>query len=205
VRRGGVLIGNHAQATAIARAARGGNCHDCDADDAPRSKMEATRTVARGLSHTIVCATAGSHRGPASERPWRDPGAAVRFIVDHRGVRELPPLELSEEIPHLEALVTPVGAAAAVRLRHHAPRTSTWAFEFSARNPPRPTIRFVPFARASGLRFPLPARFADGLRSPKRRADISQVQRFDRGDLLVSEDEIRAAVKFLLLRMKIPG
>ena len=63
---------------------------------------------------------------------------------------------------------------------------------------------FLSFAAGERVEIPPPETIADGLRSPKPGAlTFPIVQRLAEAIVLVAEDEIRAAVKFLLLRMKI--
>jgi len=113
-------------------------------------------------------------------------------------------LELLEEIPHLDALVAPVGGGGLLSGCATIAKDINPGIRIFGAEPADGDDTFRSFAAGERVEIPAPGTIADGLRSPKPGAlTFPIVQRLAEAIVLVSEDEIRAAVKFLLLRMKI--
>ena len=195
--------GNHAQATAIAAKFVGVPATIVMPDDAPKSKMEATR------SHGARIVTYNRFTG--------DREAIARRILEETGAALVPPfdhpkimagqgtaaLELLEETGPLDALITPVGgggllAGCATIARSRHPDLRVFGAEPEGAND-------TYLSMLAGERVTItPDTIADGLRAAKPGAlTFPVVQKLVERIVLVSEDEIRAAVKFLLLRLKI--
>jgi threonine dehydratase len=203
LRRGVVAYssGNHAQAVAIAAQSLGAPATLVMPEDAPRSKLEATR--ARGA--TIV--TYNRHRESRE--------AIGRRIADASGAALVPPFDhpwiiagqgtaALEETGELDALVAPVGgggllAGCSVAARSLAPRIRLFGAE-----PERANDTFLSLAAGRRVEIPPPETIADGLRATSPgEITFPILERHLEAVLLVSEEEIRAAMRFLLERLKI--
>ena len=144
-----------------------------------------------------------SHRRASAGGNAGHAGAAVRSSDDH-GRAGHGALELLEEVPDLDAWSSASAAAdcspAARRSRNPSARRSA----FSAWNRNWRTTRSLSFARASASRSPPPETIADGCARPSPgKLTFPIIRQYVEKILLVSEDEIRAAMRFLLERMKI--
>lgn len=196
--------GNHAQAVAIAAGIRGTKATLVMPTDAPVSKAEATAAY----GGTIV----------RYDRLKEDREAIGRRISEETGATLVPPfdhpwivagqgtaaLELLSDTGPLDALVVCVGgggllagSAAAAKGMHplirvfgvEPERANDWALSLQAGHP---------------VEIPPPDTIADGLRTTKPgKVTFPIIKELVEEILLVSEEEILAAMKFLLLRMKI--
>ena len=196
--------GNHAQAVAIAARAAG-----CPATlvmplDAPKSKVAATRTQGgkivsydrfkedRTVIGNRIAAETGAALVPPFDHPW---------TIEGQGTTGL---ELLDDVPDLDAIVVQIGgggliSGCSIVARHLKPGIRVIGVE-----PADGNDTFLSLAAQKRVEIPPPATIADGLRShcpgeitfPIIQRNVDQV-------ILVTDDEIRAAVKFLLARMKI--
>jgi threonine dehydratase len=206
VRRGVVSFssGNHAQAVAISAAAVGAPATIVMPTDSPRLKMDATRgygarivtydrmTEDREAIGAKIAGETGATLVPPFDHPWTMAGqgtAAMEFL---------------EQAPDIDALVVPIGgggliSGCAVAAKALKPGVRVFGVEPEAAND-----TFLSLRAGERVSIPVPHTSADGLRATRPgeltfqviRQHIEQV-------LLVSEDEIRAAMAFLLTRMKI--
>jgi len=196
--------GNHAQAVAIAAEIVGAPATLVMPEDAPRSKMDATRahgariiTYDRFTEDRVelgksVAAENNATIVPPFDHPWTIAGAGTTA------------LELMEQEPELDALVIPIGgggliSGSSIAAKHLRPGIRVFGVEPSDGND-----TYLSFLSGKRTEIPAPQTIADGLRSPMPgeltfpiiRRNVEQI-------VLISEDEIRAAVRFLLMRMKI--
>lgn len=196
--------GNHAQAVAMAAKIAGTPATLVMPDDAPRAKMEATRAQGptivtydrfQGSREAIarrIAAEQGSTLVPPFNHPWIVAGAGTTAM------------ELLEEEPSLDGLVVCVGGGGLI---------SGCAIAASAM---RPGIRIFGVEPADGndvqqslaaghpVEVAPPKTIADGLRTTAPGdLTFSIIQRHVEKIVTVTDDEIKAAVKFLLTRMKI--
>lgn len=196
--------GNHAQAVAIAARDAGVPATIVMPDDAPRPKLDATR--AYGASVVIY------------DRLREDREALGRRIASETGATLVPPydhpwtiagqgtaaLELLEQAPDIDALVAPVGgggllSGCAVIARAINPRIRLFGVEPEDANDTQLSIK-----TGERIGIPPPGTIADGLRSQKPgELTFPILQRFAEDVLVISDDEIRAAMLFLLTRMKL--
>ena len=195
--------GNHAQAIAIAAAAAGVPATIVMPADAPRSKMEATRSYG---ARVVTYDRATGDREALGNRISEETGATLAPPYDHPWTiagQGTAALELLEEIPDLDALAVCVGgggllsgcAIAATALR---PGIRVFGVEPEAANDTWLSMR-----AGHRVDIPLPKTSADGLMSTSPGAlTFPIIQRLVEEILLVSEDEIRQTVKFALTRMK---
>jgi threonine dehydratase len=195
--------GNHAQATAIAAKYVGVPSTIVMPEDAPKSKMEATR----GHGARIVTYNRfKDSREAISQSILKESGATLVPPFDHPMImagQGTAAMELLDKTGPLDALITPVGgggllAGCATIAKAMNPSMRVFGAEPAGANDTYLSMQ-------SGERVTIhPDTIADGLRSPKPgELTFPIVRQLAEKILLVSEDEIRAAVKFLLLRLKI--
>ncbi len=196
--------GNHAQAVAIAARAWGAQATLVMPLDAPKSKVEATR--AQG-ARIVTYDRLREDRTAIGKKIAEETGAALVPPFDHPWTiagQGTAALELLEEIPDLDALVVPIGGGGLIS------GCST------AANHMRPGIRVIGVEPADGndtflsleqgrrVEIPPPESIADGLRSPSPgELTFPIIQRNVERVVLVADAEILAAMKFLLMRLKI--
>jgi threonine dehydratase len=196
--------GNHAQAVAIAAEFVGAPATLVMPEDAPKAKLEGTR--ARG-ARIVHYNRFSNTREQISERIAAETGATMVPPYDHPWTiagQGTVAKELLEEVPDLDALVVCVGgggllAGSSIAARHLRPTIRIFGVE-----PELANDTYLSFAAGERVKIDSPPTIADGLRStspgaltfPILKRNVEQM-------LLVSEDEIRETVKFLMMRMKI--
>lgn len=196
--------GNHAQAVALASRDARLRAVIVMPTDAPRTKLDATR----GYGAEVV--TFDRHREDREE--------IARRLSEREGLVVVPPyddyhiaagqgtcaLELFEEVPELEALLTPCGGG------------GLFAGASTAAKAVRPGVRCFPveselsddtrqsFLKGERIEIPPPPTIADGMRTQMPGAITFPVLQRNAEDVLtVSEDEIVETMRFLLFRLKI--
>ena len=128
LRRGVVTYssGNHAQAVAIAAASVGIQATIVMPDDAPKSKLEATRGYG---AQVVTYDRLTGNREAIGKRISEETGATVVPPYDHPWIiagQGTAALELLEEIPDLDALVVCIGGGGLdVWLLHHAAKDAS--------------------------------------------------------------------------------
>ncbi len=206
LRRGVVAYssGNHAQAVAIAAQSLGVPATLVMPEDAPRAKLEATR--ARGA--TIV--TYDRHRESREaigRRIAEQSGAVLVPPFDHAWIiagQGTAALELLEDAGELDALVAPVGGGGLLSGCSIAARSLAPGIRLFGAEPERARDTFLSLAAGRRVEIPAPDTIADGLRATSPgEITFPILQRHLEGVLLVSEEEIREAMRFLLERLKI--
>jgi len=196
--------GNHAQAVAIAAQFVGAPATLVMPEDAPRSKMEGTR--ARG-ARIVTYDRFKGNREEISAQISAETGATIVPPYDHPWTiagQGTAAKELLEEVPDLDALVVCVGgggllAGSSIAAKHLRPSIRVFGIE-----PELANDTYQSLAKGERVKIETPPTIADGLRStspgeltfPILRKNVEKM-------LLVSEDEIRATIKFLLMRLKI--
>lgn len=197
--------GNHAQAVAIAARHVGAKATIVMPADAPRSKMDATRDYGAQI---VTYDRLRENREAIAQRVLEETGGTLVPPFDHPMVmagQGTAALELLEEVPHLDAFIAPAGgggllSGCAAIAREINPRIRIFGAE-----PEQANDTYLSFQAGRRIKIDNPNNtIADGLRSPQPGdLTFALIQRLAEAILLVSEDEIRAAVKFLLLRMKL--
>jgi threonine dehydratase len=196
--------GNHAQAVAIAARHIGAAATIVMPADAPRSKMEATRAYG---AHIVTYDRLRESREEIAAQILGRTGATLVPPFDHPLImagQGTTALELLDEAPSLEALIAPVGgggllSGCALMAKDINPRIRIFGVE-----PEDANDTFLSFQAGERVSIPLPNTIADGLRSTKPgEFTFPVLRRLAEKILLVTDDEIRATVKFLLTRMKI--
>ena len=196
--------GNHAQGVALAARMLGTTAVVCMPKDAPALKVEATRNY--GAEIVVY------------DRHTQDREQVAREIMERTGRMLVPPyddaaimagqgtaaLELLEDVPSLDALLTPVGggglmAGCATAARALFPGLQIFGVETETAND-----TYLSFRRGERVTIPPPPTIADGIRLTTPGALTFPVLKALLTDmLLVSDDEVRAAVRFLALRARI--
>ncbi len=196
--------GNHAQATAIAAQYVGAQATIVMPADAPRSKMEATR--ARGArivtydrfteNREAIAASILKESGATLVPPFDQP-----MIMAGQGTAAL---ELLTEAGPLDALIAPVGGGGLLSGCATIAKAMNPAIRVFGAEPEGANDTFLSMIAGERVAVPHPDTIADGLRAPKPgELTFPIVKNLVERILVVSEDEIRAALKFLLLRLKI--
>jgi threonine dehydratase len=193
--------GNHAQGVALAARLVGTTAIICMAKDAPRLKLEATRNY--GAQVVFY------------DRHLDDREAVARKIAAESGRVMVPPyddyaimagqgtaaLELFQDVPSLDALVAPVGggglmAGCATVARALIPGIQVFGVETETAND-----TFLSLRKGERVTIPPPATIADGIRLTTPGALTFPVLQERLTDVvLVSDAEVREAVRFLALR-----
>jgi len=196
--------GNHAQGVALAARMVGTTAVVCMPTDAPPLKVEATRNYGAEIV--------------TYDRQREDREQVAREIVERTGRVLVPPyddlaimagqgtaaLELLEDVPSLDALLTPVGggglmAGCSTVARALFPGLQIFGVETDTAND-----TYLSFRKGERVTIPPPPTIADGIRLTTPGALTFPILKANLTDvLLVSDDEVRAAVRFLALRARI--
>jgi threonine dehydratase len=195
--------GNHAQAVAIAAAHLQVAATIVMPTDAPRAKVDST--LAYGPK-VIFYDRQREKREEIAARIVSQTGAIVLPPYDHPLViagQGTAALELLQEQSDLEALLVPLGgggllAGTLIVTQELRPELKVFGVE-----PELANDWYLSLERGAPLEIPPPATIADGLRTLAPGViTFPIVSRSVRRVLTVSEEEIRATVRFLLSRMK---
>jgi threonine dehydratase len=195
--------GNHAQATAIAARYVGVSATIVMPEDAPKSKMESTR--AHG-ARIVTYNRFKDSREAIAQSILKETGATLVPPFDHPMImagQGTAALELLDETGPLDALITPVGGGGLLAGCATIAKDIQAGIRVFGAEPEGANDTYL--SMLAGERVAVhPDTIADGLRAPKPgELTFPVVQKLVERIVLVSEEEIRAAVKFLLLRLKI--
>jgi threo-3-hydroxy-L-aspartate ammonia-lyase len=196
--------GNHAQGVALAARMTGTSALILMPTDAPSLKLAATR----GYGAEVVF----------YDRQTEDREERARELVEKTGRVLVPPyddhaimagqgtaaLELLEDAPELDALLTPIGGGglmAGCSTAAKALRSSIAVFGVEADTA---NDTWLSLRKGERVKIEPPPTIADGIRNLSPGAlSFPVLQRHLTDVLLVSDEEIKQAVRFLLLRVKI--
>ncbi len=196
--------GNHAQAVAIAAKHVGASATIVMPEDAPRSKMEATRGHGARI---VTYDRLRESREAIAAGMLKETNATLVPPFDHPAImagQGTAALELLEEAADLDALLAPVGgggllSGCAVIAKDVNPRIRIFGVE-----PEDANDTFLSFIAGQRIAIGPPNTIADGLRSPKPGEHTFPVlKKLAERIILVSDDELKATVKFLLTQLKI--
>jgi threonine dehydratase len=196
--------GNHAQGVALAARMVGTSAVICMPSDAPRLKLEATR----GYGAEVVL----------YDRQTDDREAIARRIASETGRVVVPPfddyaimagqgtaaLELLEDVPSLDVLVAPVGggglmAGCSTVARALFPGMTIIGVETDTANDTYLSLR-----KGERVSIPPPVTIADGIRLTTPGALTFPILKENLTDIaLVTDDQVRDAVRFMALRVRI--
>ena len=196
--------GNHAQAVAIAAQSLGIPATLAMPLDAPRSKVEATR--ARGAK-IVNYDRFREDRVAVGKRLAQESGATLVPPYDHPWTiagQGTAALELLEEVPDLDAIVVCIGGGGLMSGSAIAAKSIRPGIRMIGVEPADANDTYLSLKAGRRVEIPPPTTVADGLRSQiPGELTFPIVQRLVDQIVLVSEEEIRATLKFLLSRLKI--
>jgi threonine dehydratase len=196
--------GNHAQATAIASRHVGAHSTIVMPEDAPRLKMESTRSYGA----TVVTYNRDTeNREEIAAALIKQSGATLVPPFDHPMImagQGTAALELLQETGHLDALITPVGGGGLLSGCATIAKDLHRAIRVFGAEPEGANDTFLSMQAGHQVTVAHPDTIADGLRSPRPgNLTFPVIQSLAEQIVLVTDDQIRATVKFLLLRLKI--
>lgn len=206
-RRRGVAAfssGNHAQAVALAAKGAGVRARIVMPSDAPQSKVGATRAYGAEVifydrlreDREQVARTIAEREGSVLVPPFDD-----YLIMAGQGTCAL---ELFEDVPDLDCVVVPCsggGLFAGVTTAAKAINRSVRSFPVE---PDSADDTLQSFRKGERVQIPPPPTIADGLRVvTPGRLTFPILQRMAEDVLTVSDEEIRATLRFILFRMKL--
>ena len=206
-RRRGVVAfssGNHAQAVALAARTLGAPATIVMPNDAPSLKLAATR----GYGATVLL----------YDRREESREAIARRIMNETGAVLVPPfdddaviagqgtlaLELLEDVPDLEAIVTPCGGAGllsgvAVAAKGVRPSIRLFGVEPETGDDVRQSV-----AKGELVQIPVPDTIADSLQTTRPAERTLRIVRALVEEIVtVSDDDLRRAMALLASRMKL--
>lgn len=205
-RRGVVAFssGNHAQGVALAAKLLNIPAAIVMPDDAPPVKLAATRGYGAEVivydrfkgSREQIATELSKERGMTLVPPFNDP-----HIIAGQGTAAL---ELVEQVPDLDALVTPVGgggliSGCAIAAKGLRPQIAVYGVEAEGADDGKQSL-----SRGEIVRIPPPKTIADGIRTESVGTLTFAIMRQLLSDIvLVSDDEIIDALRFVLPRMKL--
>ncbi len=196
--------GNHAQAVAIAAAHLGVAATIVMPTDAPKSKVESTRVYGPTI---IFFDRLRENREEIARRIAAETGAVVLPSYDHEAViagQGTAALELMKEQPDLDAIAVPLGGGGLLSGTLIVAKTLRPAIRVFGVEPKLADDWHQSLARGERVEIGPPPTIADGLRTAIPGTITFPIVRSMADDvLLVSEEEIRAALRYLLTRLKI--
>lgn len=196
--------GNHAQGLALAAQLLGVPAIVCMPNDAPNIKVEATRGYGAEVRFY--------------QRLTEDREAFTRALAQEKGLTLVPPydhpqvmagagtavLELLQEVPDLDTIIVPIGGGGLIAgsaIAAHGINSQIQVFGVEPHDADD-TARSL----RAGERVAItpPGTIADGLRITKPGAlTFPLVQEHVKDVLLVSDDQIRDAIRFAVMRLKL--
>jgi threonine dehydratase len=196
--------GNHAQAVAIAAKHVGTQAVLAMPEDVPKAKMDATKsygprivtydrfTEDRVAVGDRLAAETGATLIPPYDHPWTIAGQGTAV------------LEMMEEVPDLDAIVVCVGGGGLLAGSSIAAKGMNPNIRVFGAEPEDGNDTYLSLKAGKRVQIAPPKTIADGLRAPiPGQLTFPIVQKNVERIVLVSEEEIRATMKFLLTRLKI--
>jgi len=206
-RQRGVLAyssGNHAQAVALAAKLHGIHAAVIMPQDAPAMKVAATRGYGAEVIfynrdaevRDEVATKVQQERGLTMVAPYDD-----YFVMAGQGTVAV---ELLEEVPELDYLIASCSgcgliAGCAMAAKHLRPSIRVLGVE-----PEQANDTYLSLKKGERVQIPNPVTIADGLRVPAPgKLTFPLVQKHVEEVLLVSEEEMKESIRFVLERMKL--
>ncbi len=196
--------GNHAQAVAIAARVLGMPATLVMPDDAPKSKLEATK--AQGARVVIydrhkdsrerigreIAAETGATLVPPFDHPWIVAGAGTCG------------LELMEQAPGLDAMVVCLGGGGLLSGCALAAKALNPGIRVFGVEPEVANDYWLSLQKGERIEIASPPTIADGLRTTKPgELNFAVIRELVEEVLLVSEEEIRETTRFVVSRTKL--
>ena len=196
--------GNHGQAVAIAARAVGAPATIVMPYDAPKAKVQATAAYGAKI---VQYDRFQEKREDISSRIAGETGATLVPPYDHEWTiagQGTAAIELMEQAPGLDALVCCVGGGGLISGCSIAAKALNPAIRVFGVEPEDGNDFYLSIRAGQRTEVPPPKTIADGLRTPMPGAiTFPIVQQNVEQIILVSDAEIKAAMKFLLFRLKI--
>jgi len=196
--------GNHAQAVAIAANYLGVAATIVMPTDAPKAKLASTQAYGPKI---IFFDRLRESREKIAGRIAQDTGAIVLPSYDHPWIvagQGTAALELLREQPEVDAIMTPLGGGGLLSGTLIVAKTLRPEIRVLGVEPKLANDWYRSLAEGRPVEILPPATIADGLRTTvPGNVTFPIVRELVESVLLVSEDEIKEAVRFLLTRMKI--
>ncbi|HEX8097776.1 MAG TPA: threonine/serine dehydratase [Pyrinomonadaceae bacterium] len=195
--------GNHAQAVALAARETGARAVVVMPEDAPRSKIEATRGYGAEVhffdrqreDREEVALRLGAREGMTMVPPYDD-----YFVMAGQGTCAL---ELLEEVPGLDALAVPCSGGGLFAGSSVAAKAVNEKIRCFPVEPETANDTQQSFLKGERVSTEPSQTIADGLRvQTPGRLTFPILRRTAEQVLTVSDDEIKAALSFILFRMK---
>ncbi|MCU1259567.1 MAG: Pyridoxal-5-phosphate-dependent enzyme beta subunit [Bryobacterales bacterium] len=196
--------GNHAQGVAIAAKHVGAQATIVMPEDAPRSKVEPTRALGARI---VTYDRMREDREEIAARLLEGTGATLVPPYDHPMIiagQGTAALELLEDAPHLDALVTCLGGGGLTSGCALIAKEMNPAIRIFGVEPELGNDYFLSRQAGKPIKIPPPTTIADGLRTMSPgKLTFPIVQELVESVLLVTDQELRETMRFLLMRMKI--
>ena len=201
--------GNHAQAVALSARLLDMPSVIVMPQDAPQSKLDATRAYQQGMPRSEVV---------LFDRYTEDREALCRRLADERGMTMIPPydhphvmagqgtaaLELIEDAGPLDALLVCVGggglvSGCAVAAKHLLPDVAVYGVEPEAGNDTQQSLQ-----RGEIVRIDTPRTIADGAQTQSSgQLTFPVIRALVKGVLTVSDPQLVETMRFFATRMKL--
>lgn len=196
--------GNHAQAVAVAARLQGVAATICMPTDAPHVKRAATAEYGA----TIV----------SYDRMKEDREQLAQRIAEETGATLIPPYddpriiagqgtaayELLQDVPELDAIITPVGGGGLLSGTAVAARRQSGTIRIFGAEPEKANDTYRSLQAGKRLTIDPPATIADGLRNTAPGSlTFTIIQSLVEDVVTVSEAEIRDALRWVFLRLKL--
>jgi threonine dehydratase len=196
--------GNHAQAVAMAAVHLGVEATIVMPTDTPKAKLESTRLYDPKI---VFFDRHRENREEITQKIADETGAIVLPSYDHPWIvagQGTAALELLEERPDLDAIVTPLGGGGLLSGTLIAAKALRPGIRVFGVEPELANDWYLSLQSRERVKIDPPNTIADGLRAMTPGVITFPIVRaMVEGVLLVSEDEIKAAMRFLLTRMKL--
>jgi threonine dehydratase len=205
--RNGVVAfssGNHAQATAIAARHVGAPATIVMPEDAPKSKIEPTRALgARIVTYNRFT----DDREAIAADVMNQTGATLVPPFDHYMImagQGTAALELIEDSPEFDALAICIGGGGLFSGCSTIAKDIHRSLRVFGVEPDLANDTWLSLKKGERVTIPPPDTIADGLRSPTPgKLTFPIVQKNAESVLLVTEEEIRATMRFLMEKLRI--
>jgi threonine dehydratase len=206
-RAGGVVAfssGNHAQGVALASKLLGVASTIVMPSDAPASKVAATREYGAEI---VFYDRHRSHRAEIAEDICKERGATLVPPFDDPDIvagAGTVALELIEDFPEIDAIVTPVGGGGLLSGTALAAQSSERKIALFGVEPEAGNDFQQSLERGERVQIDVPKTIADGLQTQgPGEITFEIVRRYVKEIVTVSDDELRDAMRFAFERMKI--
>ena len=194
--------GNHAAGVAAAAASAGAKARVVMPHDAPRVKVENTQSFgAEVISYNrltedreAICRALAAETGATVIPPFDHP-----LTIAGQGTAAL---ELLDEVPDLDAVIAPIGGGGLLAGTCLITRDRSQGIRLFGAEPELGNDTWLSLQAGERKQIPPSETIADGLRSPMPGALTFPILQSNLEAIaLVSEDEIRAAVRWLALKV----